>query len=78
MELNSATTVANCTHNFVIDDLPSIIEGILTYHRSALYSSWQALELQQEQLNETTNPELYIELDRANWILHNSWLQFRR
>jgi len=48
--------------------------AILNYHRDTLFSSWQALEQQQEQ---TTDPDIHAKLDRINQILFSAWVVFR-
>jgi hypothetical protein len=48
--------------------------AVLVYHRDTLFSSWQALERQQELTND---PEIRERLDQINQILFSAWVMFR-
>ncbi|WP_440948128.1 hypothetical protein ACSAZL_07800 [Methanosarcina sp. T3] len=48
--------------------------AVLVYHRDTLFSSWQALERQQEL---TTDPEIRERLDQINQILFSAWVMLR-
>ena len=52
-------------------DIPEVV---LNYHRDTSFSSWQALERQQEQI---TDLEVRERLDQINQTLFSAWLQFR-
>lgn len=55
----------------------TIPDALISYTRDTVFSTWQVIERQLDQVDPAKDPDVYQALDdRAN-TLFNSWLQFR-
>lgn len=55
----------------------TIPDSLITYTRDTVFSTWQVLERQLEQVDRTKDPEIYQALDDRAATLFEAWLTFR-
>ena len=58
-------------------DYLSIPEALLEYNRYLLFSTWEILEQQLQQVDPYKSPDIYKALDERVSIVFDAWLLFR-
>jgi hypothetical protein len=55
----------------------TILNSLICYNRDTLFSTWQILERQLEQLNPEIDNDIYSALDTRAQFVFDMWMQFR-
>jgi hypothetical protein len=58
------------------DSFTIIPNSLICYSRDKLFSTWQILERQLEQLNPETDSDIHMALDAGVRFIFDPWLQF--
>lgn len=64
-------------YNFDELDFLTIPDALLTLNRNQLFSTWEVLEQQLEQVDPKIQPEVYNALDEKASIVFAAWIAFR-
>jgi len=56
----------------------TIPDALISYTRDTVFSTWQVIERQLDQVDPAKDPDIYQALDNRANTLFNSWLAFRR
>lgn len=71
----------NAVYNFDClnssDSFLTIPDFLITFTRDTVFSTWQVLERQLEQVDPVAEPEMYRALDDRAATLFEAWLNFR-